>query len=267
MHLMWVLSKIQLTREPKLSFFFLQKEASTTATMEELSDITGLSRGSSRAEHMAYFTESMGLDASTAALLYRAEHLQEKGQHKLALKYYQKVLQTRPDCVEAAENARITAETIEEQNTEMQKAAPQVVPEKAQSVTYTTTEMEVSWFDSDNAKWDTYADPDEAARRAARAQLIEMGHRNSPLKMIKNKVIEKVCNAETGWETCMRGIAVFQVTLVPDQEDKLARNLEEIYFRRVMENANEKTKKATGDDPVPGSLAGDSRFADADNNP
>ena len=65
----------------------------------------------------------------------------------------------------------------------------------------------------------------------------------------------------------MRGNAVFQVMLVPDQEDKLAKDFEENYSRRMMENANEKMKKATGDDRVPGSLAGDSKFADADSNP
>ena len=60
--------------------------------------------------------------------------------------------------MEAAENARITADMIEEQDKETQKAALQAVREKAQNVTYTTTEMEVSWFASDNANWDTYAE-------------------------------------------------------------------------------------------------------------
>lgn len=57
--------------------------------MEEVSDITEFStssRGSSPTEHIAYFTEELGLDAGTAALLYRAERLQEKGQLRLALK-------------------------------------------------------------------------------------------------------------------------------------------------------------------------------------
>jgi tetratricopeptide (TPR) repeat protein len=88
--------------------------------MEEVSVLStssaGLSSASSRTEHMAYLTESLGLDSGTAALLYRAERLQEKGQYKMALKYYQKVLQAKPDCLEAAENARITKEMLKEQH-------------------------------------------------------------------------------------------------------------------------------------------------------
>ena len=44
----------------------------------------------------------------TAPPLYRAERLQERGQNKMGLKYFKEVLQTKPDCVEAKENARIS---------------------------------------------------------------------------------------------------------------------------------------------------------------
>jgi len=56
----------------------------------------------------------VGLDRGTAALLFRAERLQEKGQLRQALKYYEAVLSTFPDCPEAVVNARITRDLLAE---------------------------------------------------------------------------------------------------------------------------------------------------------
>jgi hypothetical protein len=46
---------------------------------------------------MNYLTNVLGLDGGTAALLIRAERLQEKGQLRQALKYYEVVLLACPD--------------------------------------------------------------------------------------------------------------------------------------------------------------------------
>lgn len=68
--------------------------------MDIQSDISSLSGSSSRKEQMAYLAEELGLDRTTAAMLYRAEQLQEKGQLKQATKYFEAVLRKYPGCSE-----------------------------------------------------------------------------------------------------------------------------------------------------------------------
>lgn len=80
--------------------------------------------------------------------------------------------------------------------------------------------------------------------------------------MIKNEIIETTCNSETGWEEFLRGKAVFQVTLVPDKDDDVVNFLEDLYFSRMM--ANGTVGQDSSAIPVAESLAGDSRFADAE---
>jgi tetratricopeptide (TPR) repeat protein len=124
--------------------------------MDEISVLSvDISNASSRMEQMAYLTEVLGLDANTAMLLYKAERLQEKGQYKLALKYFKTVLQAKPDCKEAIESALITAELL---NDEEQKISSlKTIHEKAASTTsYTTMEMEVYWTDSECIITDYY---------------------------------------------------------------------------------------------------------------
>ena len=77
--------------------------------MEELSllsDSTGISR-SCRIDHMAFLRDAIGLDPISAGMFYQAERLQGKGQFRQAVKYYERILLTYPNCVEA-----ITAITI-----------------------------------------------------------------------------------------------------------------------------------------------------------
>ena len=72
--------------------------------MNQPCDMSELSESSCRTEHMAYLIECLGLDNFTAGLLYKAERLQEKGKLKQAIKYYEKVLWSFPQCHEASEN-------------------------------------------------------------------------------------------------------------------------------------------------------------------
>ena len=200
--------------------------------MEDISDLSGsslsLSLASSRTEHMAYLRDVLRLDSTTATLLYRAERLQEKGQFKQALKYYHKVLQLKPDCEDAAENAAITAELLKEEEKQNPKSSLGRIPESA----YPTVEMEVFWSDMDNWKYDYECDPERAAFAAAKVLLNKTGHGDSLLKLLKNEVQENRCDAETEYETYMRGKALFQVTLIKENEDIEPSSLElETMFR------------------------------------
>ena len=80
--------------------------------MSEVGSVSNLSSASSRSEHMAYLMGDLNLDRSTAALMYRAERLQEKGQLQQALRSFERVLATKPDCEEAAVNARMIREQM-----------------------------------------------------------------------------------------------------------------------------------------------------------
>jgi len=63
---------------------------------------------------MAYLQSELGLDAATATLMYRAEQLQENGQLQEALGYFEEVLGAKPDCTEAAVNARMLKTQLSE---------------------------------------------------------------------------------------------------------------------------------------------------------
>ena len=83
------------------------------AAMSQAESVSNLSSTSSRSEHMAYLMGDLNLDRATAALMYRAERLQEKGQLQQALKYFERVLATC-HCEEAAVNARMIREQLAE---------------------------------------------------------------------------------------------------------------------------------------------------------
>jgi len=173
---------------------------------------------SSRAEQMAYLKNELGLDHATAARLYRAGRLQEKGQLKLALVYFKKVIAVQPDRVEAQDNARITQEALAEQvRCEKQNVLLQSISEDVASSTgYTTTEMEIDWSGWDDSRFDYYAAPDELAVKAAKKHLRATGHGGSLLKLVHNETLKDICNAETEWESFKSGRALFQVTLIRD---------------------------------------------------
>mmetsp|Transcript_18120 Transcript_18120/g.44461 ORF Transcript_18120/g.44461 Transcript_18120/m.44461 type:complete len:180 (+) Transcript_18120:163-702(+) len=114
--------------------------------MDNVSLPSGLSSASSRSEHITYMTAELGLDQPTAAMLYRAERLQEKGQLQQALSYFARVAERKPDCVEAVENAHMIRSMLAEQPPS-QEAPPcplQTVSE------YQTVEMQVEWEGAEN---------------------------------------------------------------------------------------------------------------------
>ena len=175
-----------------------------------------LSSTSSRSEHMAYYKGELGLDHPTATMLYRGERLQEKGQLKQALQYFNKVLSNAPDCTEAAENARMVKQTLEEERA----TTPALASISEAKPEYTTTEMQVEWHSYEDYRFDVYPEPDGAAFAEAKYQLMETGHENSLLKLVKNEILEDVCNHETDWQQCMRGRATFQVTLIKNDAER-----------------------------------------------
>ena len=85
-----------------------------STAMSQAESVSSLSTASSRSQHMAYLMNDLDLDRATAALMYRAERLQEKGQLQQALNYFERVLAMRHDCEEASVNARMIREQLAE---------------------------------------------------------------------------------------------------------------------------------------------------------
>jgi len=80
-----------------------------------MAELSEASTASQRTEQMQYFQAELGMDAATAALMYRAERLQEKGQLRQALCYFKEVLRSKPDCTEAQVNCRMLDEQLQQQ--------------------------------------------------------------------------------------------------------------------------------------------------------
>ena len=222
---------------------------------DSVSSFSDLSNASSRFEHMAYLRQELGLDTATAALLYRAERLQEKGQLQQSLKYYERVLRGKPDCTEAKENARMVSEELEERK----RNGLQPVTEKDTTSPYCITEMQVNWSDSENIRFDYIPDADTAAFREARSQLLRTGHGDSILKLLKNEILEDICTVETGWEQFISGRALFQVTLLPDKDEgeSVFQSLEDEYFAKMMSQfANNENSSKSHQPDKPSSTTG-----------
>jgi hypothetical protein len=203
-----------------------------------------LSESSSRTEHMAFWTNVMGMDPASAALLYRAERLQEKGQVRQAIKYYESVLLKSPECTEAIGNIRILKELVTEedketiQSSKTQQHSLPTVPEKSEVRPTIITEMDVSWTAVGSPLFDDYPDPDDCAFRAAKEKLREIDHGDSLLKLLDNKTLTEVCNHETGGDTVLSGRARFQVTLIPDRVINANPELEAAIYQALMAKKN-----------------------------
>jgi hypothetical protein len=104
-------------------------------------------------------TNVLGLDEGTAALLVRAERLQEKGQLRQALKYYEVVLLACPECPEAVVNSMPASQ---ETSWRKKKRTPQpnlsMIPERNERCpnTPTITEMDVDWNVREDVRFDYY---------------------------------------------------------------------------------------------------------------
>lgn len=219
--------------------------------------ISGLSEGGSVRDKVAYFRDLFGLDDTTALLVYQAERLQHKGKLKQARKYYQLVFQKYPTCAYAETNAQVLSELIAEEQQEQQlKDAIRHGPtakEKQQSVSShrpIVSEMDVTWSAKENIQFDYLPEPDECAFHQAQSELSCKGYGNSMLVLLKNEVLEDVCNYETGWETFLRGRARFRVTLIPDVESAIEKEMSEAFFRSMMKRKDEKQPDSQKNKPV-----------------
>ena len=125
----------------------------------------------------------VSLDRRTAAMMYRAERLQEKGQLQQALRYFDRVLGSHPTCEEAAVNARMIREQLAEEGgaprplepvteDEVQSPAGAAAGPSAHAAPLQSTEMRVIFTRQDKEQWDCYwsdaALQDEALVEAAR---------------------------------------------------------------------------------------------------
>ena len=192
--------------------------------MEEvsiLSDPTGITT-SSRIDHMAFLRDAIGLDPVSAGMFYQAERLQEKGQLRQAVKYYERVLQNYPNCIEATTNVTIIQELlVDEDEREKTKESNKEREKEPTSLANNgiVTEMDIEWHGSEKILFDYYPDPDECAFAAAREHLTGTGYGGSLLKLLENTKTSDVCNAETGWESHVSGRARFQVTLIAEKQN------------------------------------------------
>ena len=48
-------------------------------------------------------------------------------------------------------------------------------------------------------------------------------HGNSPIKLLKNEILEDRCDAKTGWKTFLRSKALFRATLIRDGDTESRR--------------------------------------------
>ena len=202
------------------------------------SEISTLSETSSRTEHMGYLMTVLGMDQVSASLLYRAERLQEKGELRQALKYYERVLEKFPGCGEVTENIRMVKELLVEEDKKSRQKRLAPIPEEKRERSPSqpvVTEMDVDWYGRENFQLNFYPDPDDCAVAAANRKLLLAGYGASLLKLIENTTLTDTCDHETGWETFMSGRARFQVTLIPDHEpnQKLVDSImTELLFRK-----------------------------------
>jgi len=227
----------------------------------ENNSISDLTDGSSLVDQTAHFQEVFGMDETTALLLYRADRLHEKGKMKLAQKFYQKVFQVCPACTYASACAEVVTEHLKEEASNQQSLVS--IPEKPAVINShrpMITEMDVQWTGRESIQFDSTPDPDACAFAQAKTDLRSKGYGASLLVLLKNEVLEDICDANTGWETVLSGRARFRVTLIPDKEDPLDAQLSEAFFRSMMlkkkaKSAPKKINPAGGEAPATSPVA------------
>lgn len=174
----------------------------------------------SRTENIEYFMTVIGLDRTAASFLYRAEKLQDKGQWKAAMKYYQKVLEIKPDCSEAQMGVSISTDMlVQEEQEGLSDKVTAAAAKPKDGTAVIVSEMEILWNGKESIQFDYNPDPDDLAFDFAKRHLSKSGHSGSLLKLLKNSILEEKCDVDTGWEMFMSGRALFQVTLIPDRPE------------------------------------------------
>lgn len=135
----------------------------------------------------------LGLDRAAAALMYRAERLQEKGQLQQALRYFERVLSTHAGCQEAAVNARMIHEQLSEQAGTMpvirenEVATPAPVAQAPMALQ--TAEMQISETFHDCERYEAYwsqGDMDDAMLQKAKDMLEKHGISTPFVALVSN---------------------------------------------------------------------------------
>jgi len=137
--------------------------------------------------------EDLGLDRPAAMLMYRAERLQEKGQLQQALRYFDRVLSSTPDCEEAQVNARMIREQLSEQAPPQLPTVSEHLPatQPAAPPSLQTAELQVTDTFYDRAQWDCFwseAEMNDAVLEKARGMLEEHGISSPFLTLVKNDI-------------------------------------------------------------------------------
>jgi len=135
----------------------------------------------------------LNLDRPTAMLMYRAERLQEKGQLQQALRYFDQVLAVKPDCEEAAVNARMLREELADQRQQRLPAVNEhpASPEPSTSQALQTADMEINFTCKDGERYEAYFDKaalDKVALQMARNMLEEHGIKTPFVTLVSNDI-------------------------------------------------------------------------------
>jgi len=179
---------------------------------ESLDRFSELSTASSRAEQMQYLVKGLGLDRTTASLMYKAERLQEKGQARQALLYYGKVLEVQPNCREATVNTQILEQMLREQRST--PSIPDGRTTQSRGRIANVGRMEVFWMESrQGSELLSARDFDPCAITAAHRELQRQGLDTPFVTLLRNQVVETI---RDGACTLWSGRAVVEATLVPN---------------------------------------------------
>lgn len=181
-------------------------------TASETSTLSRATSGTNRSAHMQYLMGDLGLDQATAALMYKAERLQEKGQSRQALRYFKNVLETKPDCMEAASNVRMLEATLRDER------RLESVPEQTPAGGF-VTEMHVDWTWIESVYDDSIPDFDAVALRHAHCKLAKSSHNLPLVKLLKNDVIREICDHNTDYLSFVEGRALVQVGFPPQARE------------------------------------------------
>lgn len=177
------------------------------------SSVSEISTASTRRDQMQYLMEELRLDRTSASIMYKAERLQERGQLRQALFYYNKVLEARPRCQEAAENARMTEQMLRNQQVALQADlnGRQLPPTGTRSCN--TGRLEVFWLEPREAgRVYSSRDFDPVAIAAGHRALEERGYNTPFVTLVQNQILE---TTRDGASMLWSGRATVEATLVP----------------------------------------------------
>lgn len=142
---------------------------------------------------MNYLMSDLNLDKPAAMLMYRAERLQEKGQLQQALRYFDRVLATNPDCDEAVVNARMLREELSQQAPSLPPISEHVpiTPVQQPPPSLQTVDFSVTFTRRDCEQYDSYwaeSALNDAALTEARTLMQKHGVSTPFLMLVQNDI-------------------------------------------------------------------------------